>query len=82
MTRAKGVCIDSSRECPYHALGWGSPFRCGRIMVSGSGDAATDPAGKIVPNHGRVIPAWCPLPDAPKAESVYVAEDVVEEGDQ
>jgi len=35
-------------------------------MVSGSGDAATDPAGKIVPDHGRIIPEWCPLPDAPK----------------
>lgn len=74
MTRVKVCAIDSCRDCPYHVGGWGSPMRCGRVIVSGSGDAGTDPAGRAIPYAGCVIPPWCPLPDAPKAESSLIVE--------
>ena len=69
MTRCKVVTIDSCRDCPYAT--WGSPLRCGRVFEAGEGEASSDAAalGRIVPYSGCVIPKWCPLPDAAKAEN-------------
>lgn len=71
MTRQKVVVIDSCRDCPYR-VGWGSDMRCGRVFEAGAGEAEGDAAalGRLTPYSGCVIPKWCPLPDAPKAEEV------------
>lgn len=79
MTRVKVVCIDSCRSCPFRIYYTPHQYRCGKVFEAGEGEPSADAAtlGRLIPYSACMIPPWCPLPDAQKAENEVKEEKEV-----